>query len=66
MLSGGDDYELAFTAPVAARDAVQAAARQADTPVTRIGCIELEAGLRLQDADGQRLSGAFSSVDHFA
>jgi len=66
VLSGGDDYELAFTAPVSARQAVQAAARQSDTPVTRIGCIDTELGLRLQDADGQRLSGAFSSFDHFA
>ena len=66
VLSGGDDYELAFTAPVSARQAVQAAARQADTRVTRIGCIDAEPGLRLIDADGQRLSGAFSSFDHFA
>ena len=65
VLSGGDDYELAFTAPVSARQAVQAAARQSATPVTRIGCIDTEPGLRLQDADGLRLSGAFSSFDHF-
>ena len=66
VLAGGDDYELAFTAPVSARQAVQAAARQSATPVTRIGCIDTELGLQLQDADGQRLSGAFSSFDHFA
>jgi len=65
-LAGGDDYELAFTAPVSARDAVQAAARQADTPVTRIGHIDAEAGLRLQGASGQPLSGEFASFDHFA
>ncbi|MBG6077153.1 thiamine-phosphate kinase [Polaromonas sp. CG_9.11] len=66
VLAGGDDYELAFSAPVSARQAVQAAARQAATPVTRIGCIDAEPGLRLLDADGQRLSGAFASFDHFA
>lgn len=66
VLAGGDDYELAFTAPVSARQAVQAAARQADTPVTRIGCIDAEPGLRLLDADGQPLTGAFASFDHFA
>ncbi|MCX7256245.1 MAG: thiamine-phosphate kinase [Polaromonas sp.] len=66
VLAGGDDYELAFTAPPSARDAVQAAARQSATPVTRIGRIELEPGLRLVDAQGQRLSGQFSSFDHFA
>ena len=66
VLSGGDDYELAFTAPVSARDAVQAAARHAATPVTRIGCIDAEPGLRLLDADGQPLGDRFSSFDHFA
>ena len=66
VLAGGDDYELAFTAPPAARQAVLAAARLAETPVTRIGRIDLEPGLRLVDAQGQRLSGHYSSFDHFA
>ncbi len=66
VLAGGDDYELAFTAPPSARAAVQAAARLSATPVTRIGRMELEPGLRLLDAQGQRLSGQFSSFDHFA
>ena len=66
VLSGGDDYELAFTAPVSARDAVQSAARHAATPVTRIGCIDAEPGLRLLGADGQHLGDRFSSFDHFA
>ena len=66
MLSGGDDYELAFTAPASARAAVQAAAQQANTPVTRIGRIDPELGLRLVDANGQPLGGQFSSFDHFS
>ena len=66
VLAGGDDYELAFTAPPAARQAVLAAARLAETPVTRIGRIDAESGLRLIDAQGQRLSGHYSSFDHFA
>ena len=66
VLAGGDDYELAFTAPPAARQAVLAAARLAETPVTRIGRIDAEPGLRLVDAQGQRLSGHYSSFDHFA
>ncbi|MDP3829472.1 MAG: thiamine-phosphate kinase, partial [Polaromonas sp.] len=44
-LAGGDDYELAFTAPVSARAAVQAAALQAQTAVTRIGVFEHPPGL---------------------
>ena len=66
VLAGGDDYELAFTAPPAARQAVLAAARQAKTRVTRMGRIDAEPGLRLVDAQGQPLSGPYSSFDHFA
>ena len=66
VLGGGDDYELLFTAPASARAAVQAAARQAGTPVTRIGRIEAEPGLRLLDADGRPVTGRFASFDHFA
>lgn len=66
VLSGGDDYELAFTAPMSARDAVRAASQLAQTPVTRIGSIESETGLRLVDALGQLMPGGFSSFDHFA
>ena len=40
VLAGGDDYELAFTAPAAQREAVQAAAKKSATAVTRIGQIE--------------------------
>lgn len=64
-LAGGDDYELAFTAPPAAREAVRAAAAQADTRVTRIGQIEAARGLRLVDAHGQSVPGHFASFDHF-
>ncbi|MET0518738.1 MAG: thiamine-phosphate kinase [Burkholderiaceae bacterium] len=64
-LAGGDDYELLFTAPVAARDAVQQAAAASATPVTRIGCIEAQPGLRLLDARGQVLPKNFAGFDHF-
>jgi len=64
-LAGGDDYELAFTAPPAAREAVRVAAAQADTRVTRIGQIEAARGLRLVDAHGQPVPGHFASFDHF-
>jgi thiamine-monophosphate kinase len=66
VLAGGDDYELAFTAPISARSAVQTAADQAATPVTRIGSINAEPGLRLLDAQGRHLSNHFFSFDHFA
>jgi thiamine-monophosphate kinase len=66
VLAGGDDYELVFTAPPARREAVQAAAREAGTPVTRIGQIEPEPGLRLVDAEGRSVQARYGSFDHFA
>jgi thiamine-monophosphate kinase len=63
--AGGDDYELCFTAPVASRDAILAAAADAATPVTRVGAIEAQPGLRLVDAGGQPLQLRLDSFDHF-
>ncbi len=65
-LAGGDDYELAFTAPATAREAVHAAAAQAGTRVTRIGRIDAEPGVRVLDAQGRPLAQRFGSWDHFA
>ena len=64
-LTGGDDYELVFTAPPEARAAVRAAARASATPVTRIGRIEAEPGLRLVGADGRVSPLAARAFDHF-
>ena len=66
VFSGGDDYELAFTAPPAMRKAVEAASASSQTPVTRIGVIQSEPGLRLVDGTGQPITTQFSSFDHFA
>jgi thiamine-monophosphate kinase len=66
VLSGGDDYELLFTAPASQREAVLAAAETTATPVTRIGQIEAQSGLRVVDAQGQKLAGRFAAFDHFA
>jgi thiamine-monophosphate kinase len=65
LLSGGDDYELLFTAPAHRRDAVQAAADSARVPVTRIGTIEPEPGLRLVDGRGRPVEWQLSGFDHF-
>ena len=64
-LSGGDDYELVFTAPVTMREAVQAASLKAATKISRVGQIEAELGLRLIDAQGQAVPNNFGSFDHF-
>ena len=66
VFAGGDDYELAFTAPAAARDAVRAASTRTGTPVTRIGTVDAHAGLRVLDASGRPLARRFAGFDHFA
>ena len=64
-LSGGDDYELVFSAPASARQAVLQASQNTDTPVARIGVIERETGLRIVDAQGAAVAQRFASFDHF-
>jgi thiamine-monophosphate kinase len=65
VLAGGDDYELAFTAPPAQREAVQAAAKMSGTAITRIGQIESVTGIRLLDAQGRLMQKHYGSFDHF-
>jgi thiamine-monophosphate kinase len=65
-LAGGDDYELAFTAPPSQRRRVQAASAQAGVPVTRIGTVVGEPGVSVVDEQGRVLAGPFASFDHFA
>ena len=64
--AGGDDYELVFTAPPSARNAVAQAAASATTPAKRIGRITAERALVLRDADGALVANTFASFDHFA
>jgi thiamine-monophosphate kinase len=65
VFAGGDDYELAFTAPAARREQVLAAATTAGTAVTRIGSIAAGSGLRLVDPQGQALARSWRGFDHF-
>ncbi|MEY2687666.1 MAG: thiamine monophosphate kinase [Pseudomonadota bacterium] len=65
LLAGGDDYELLFTAAPARADAVRDAAASSATPVSRIGRIDAEPGVRVVDADGRALATPWASFDHF-
>ncbi|CAJ0774244.1 Thiamine-monophosphate kinase [Ralstonia condita] len=65
-LAGGDDYELCFTAPAGAREAVLAAGQRAGVAVTRIGHIDAVPGLRLVDAQGAPITFTHGSFDHFS
>lgn len=65
MLTGGDDYELCFTAPAHQRDTVIAAGLSCETAVTRVGRIEAEKGLRLVDGTGKLVTLTLQPFDHF-
>jgi len=66
ILAGGDDYELAFTASPANRDAVLAAAQVAGVVVTRIGAtVAGPAGVRVLDPRGFDITPAGGGFDHF-
>ena len=66
VLSGGDDYELLFTAPTKARDALGSLAQELGLALTRIGSIEAgKPQLVVRDASGRPLPYR-SAYDHFA
>ena len=69
-LSGGDDYELLFTAPAVGAAAVAAAAAAAGVAITRIGRITERgdaggARPQLVDAQGRPVGHPERSFDHF-
>ena len=73
--SGGDDYELCFTAPSHQRETIQQISKVLDLPITRIGQIQsmekTDPQIFLIASDGRILSeietAAFlKSFDHFA
>ncbi|WP_313705514.1 thiamine-phosphate kinase [Massilia sp.] len=64
--AGGDDYELCFAARRADRAAVLAAAQTSGTPVTRVGTIDAEPGLRFVDGSGAPLDLQVGGWDHFS
>ena len=64
--SGGDDYELCFTAPPDARAAIENLARQAETPVIRVGRIVAGKGVRALLGDGRAWAPAGDGYAHFS
>jgi len=66
VMSGGDDYELCFTAPPSARGEVNAAAQRTQCQVTLIGTVDAMPGLRLTDRAGMPLALQAKSFDHFS
>ncbi len=55
VLTGGDDYELAFTVPPTLRDQVDRIARSGGVDVTVVGRVEPGRGVTILDSEGQVL-----------
>jgi len=64
VLSGGDDYELLFTAPRAHRAELEALASELNIALTVIGATSAGAGITVLDRAGKPMAhrGGF---DHF-
>jgi thiamine-monophosphate kinase len=63
--TAGDDYEIAFAAPMATRDSVFEAAKKTSTPVTEIGRVEEGRGVALLDQKGAAIAVPRSGYVHF-
>ncbi|QNP41363.1 thiamine-phosphate kinase [Lysobacter solisilvae (ex Woo and Kim 2020)] len=64
--TGGDDYELCFTAPAEAREAIDRIAAESATPITRVGRIVAGQGVRALRADGSEWIAPSAGFVHFA
>ncbi|MBB4285042.1 thiamine-phosphate kinase [Roseospira goensis] len=64
VLTGGDDYQLLFTAPPDRDDAVRAAAAGVGVAVARIGGLRPGAGVTVRAADGAPLTLAEAGWRH--
>ena len=63
--TAGDDYQIAFTAPMSHEALIIAAARDANTQVTRIGRVEQGAGVVLLDEKGSEIAVGRPGFSHF-
>ena len=64
-LTGGDDYELCFTAPADRADAVSRALQPRDSGFTAVGVIDSEPGLRCVHDDGRPWQPPAHGYRHF-
>lgn len=64
-LSGGEDYELLWSAPPAAAVSLAALSAELALPLTCIGAIDTGAGLKVVAADGTGILSAKKGYNHF-
>lgn len=65
LVTGGDDYELVFTAPEDRRDAILALAAELRLELTWIGDVVQGEGVSLLDAGGRDITPARQGFTHF-
>lgn len=65
LLTGGDDYELLFTARPSHREAIAGLASAQDVALTRIGRVAVGQGVEIRGEDGRPLSLAHAGYQHF-
>ena len=65
LATGGDDYELLFTAPPEAGAEIVALSHGLGLPITEIGAIAAGEGVRLLDAGGKPLATKTAGWQHF-
>jgi len=66
IVSGGDDYEILFTAAPEAEDALLALSAELDLELTRIGRIVPGEGATLVDAEGRAMASGRGGYNHFS
>jgi thiamine-monophosphate kinase len=65
-LTGGDDYQLIFTAPVKLRQTLEALSERLDLPLTRVGQITPGEMLICESASGETVDTGRGGWEHFA
>ncbi|MDD2914713.1 MAG: thiamine-phosphate kinase [Gallionella sp.] len=65
LLSGGDDYELCFTAPAAQHEKLRDIAARLNLPLSCIGIVVAGRGCIVHDASGNPINVEACGYDHF-
>ena len=66
LVSGGDDYEILFTAPDSSDQALKDLSRELGLPLTRIGRMSAGEGVALFDGAGHEIALSRAGYNHFA
>jgi thiamine-monophosphate kinase len=65
LAAGGDDYELLFTTPADAAEAIATLSSRLAVPITEVGRVKAGAGVRLVDANGRVIPVEGTGYRHF-